>query len=72
VARYVVGTDDGQFYVDPYGDDDTPLVFTSKLAARELASIMTGGFIPGPEKNLIKVNPWKVYELVEVRSQEVP
>ncbi len=67
-VRYVVGTDDGRFYIEPYGDDETE-VFTSKEGARQLAAglnVTEAGYIPGPHKNLIKVKPWKVYELVEV------
>ena len=70
VRRYVVGTEDGQFYVDPYGGD-MPWVFTSEENAHELASSMTGGFMPGPDRTLIKVSPWKVYELVEMSSEQV-
>ncbi len=67
-VRYVVGTEDGQFYIDPYSDDEAA-VYTSREVARQLAAGLnaTGaGYIPGPHKNLIKVRPWKVYELVEV------
>jgi len=67
-VRYVVGTDDNQLYVEPYGDDETE-VFTSREIARQLAAglnVTNAGFIPGPHKNLIRVKPWKVYELVEV------
>lgn len=66
-VRYVVGTGDGQFFLEPYGDD-MPELFASVDGARLVAAEMNDrpGFIPGPGRNLIKVRPWKVYELVEV------
>jgi hypothetical protein len=68
MARYVVATEDNQFYIDPYSDD-APCVFTSKETAQETARSMPGGFMAGADRTLIKVNPWKVYELVEVNCQ---
>jgi len=70
MARYIVGTDDGQVAAEPYADEDSLWIFTDKQAAQdEAAGLNQTGWIPTPDGGLILGKHWKVYELVEVWSE---
>ena len=75
MTRYVVATEDGQFATAMYSDDE-PMVFTDLDHARaeqEDQNESSALYMPdqhGP--GLVRVRPWKVYELVEVTSLPLP
>jgi hypothetical protein len=70
MARYIVGTDDGQVATEPYSDEDHLWIFTSLDAARdEAAGLNQTGWIPAPGGGIILGRHWKVYVLTEVWSE---
>lgn len=69
INRYVVGTEWGEFALDPY-DEGTVCTFATEEAARtEADSRNRFGWIPVAGlsgTSLIPAKPWNVYELVPV------